>query len=671
MSRNNFDGKSCRRRTLATCQFVTAMATHPDPYASGTTSPEHSVEDLFDEDDVETAEERIERDNALPTVDYYAVLNVERNATDEDIKNAYRRLCLTFHPDKHHRPDSKVAAERRFEKIQKAYNILSNPTKRHIYDTYGDEAADMSWEVGVRGKTREEIREEYERHSRQRQELLAEQLVNSKGEIQLSLDASQIFDADVRLARRRRRRLPLGHFEPVKAEQSGLKEILQWPEIRQAFVKHAWETQLTAATGLAITGDVMARNGIGAGNVTATIKRVISPTLFTEVSGTLGQNALVQAKVVKSFANESFITLNGVAQSLSAPPNLTVVLGRRITSKTTGYITYRTGQYALGKWGADQDLSDQSACSLGMVRRAEKGQWNMDLQVGLSNSLVSLSYFRILPRSIRGRASIMLSTMMGAQASISGDKKVSKHGRIGLGVDCASMGGVTVRVKLARVGQKFVIPIMLTPQFDLRMAFWAAVVPMVFTFTLDRLYLSPRRKQRLAEKLIEVRAANAERIAQSRLEAEDAVHIMKDLVLRKLEAEESRHGLIVVEALYGKLPESTYAPDHSLSAQSIKSLIEKLGAPHESENIDGAEEKPYIDVTIAIQSLVNNSQLHVSGGHSKSNIIGFYDPCLGEAKRLRITYRFQGKLHQVEVDDQAAVAAPLRAHLVPELDKGL
>lgn len=45
---------------------------------------------------------------------------------------------------------------------------------------------------------------------------------------------------------------------------------------------------------------------------------------------------------------------------------------------------------------------------------------------------------------------------------------------------------------------------------------------------------------------------------------------------------------------------------------------------------------------------------------SQSNILGFYDPCLGEAKQLIIKYRFQHRLHEVSVDDTAPVACPLR-----------
>lgn len=70
-------------------------------------------------------------------VDYYKVLEVQRNATNVDIKKAYRRLALKWHPDKN--PDKKDEAEKRFKEISEAYEVLSDDQKRHIYDKYGKE----------------------------------------------------------------------------------------------------------------------------------------------------------------------------------------------------------------------------------------------------------------------------------------------------------------------------------------------------------------------------------------------------------------------------------------------------------------------------------------------------------------------------------------------------
>ena len=66
--------------------------------------------------------------------DYYTLLGVSRNAKEADIKKAYRRLARKLHPDVN--PGDKTAEEK-FKKIQEAYDVLSEPKKRAIYDQYG------------------------------------------------------------------------------------------------------------------------------------------------------------------------------------------------------------------------------------------------------------------------------------------------------------------------------------------------------------------------------------------------------------------------------------------------------------------------------------------------------------------------------------------------------
>ena len=66
--------------------------------------------------------------------DYYAILGVPKNATQEEIKRAYRRLAMQFHPDRN--PGNKEAEEK-FKEISEAYEVLSDPQKRAIYDREG------------------------------------------------------------------------------------------------------------------------------------------------------------------------------------------------------------------------------------------------------------------------------------------------------------------------------------------------------------------------------------------------------------------------------------------------------------------------------------------------------------------------------------------------------
>ncbi|KAK3038588.1 hypothetical protein RJ639_027251 [Escallonia herrerae] len=71
-------------------------------------------------------------------VDYYKVLKVGRSATEDDLKKAYKRLAMKWHPDKNSSTD-KREAEAKFKQISEAYDVLSDGQKRRIYDVYGEE----------------------------------------------------------------------------------------------------------------------------------------------------------------------------------------------------------------------------------------------------------------------------------------------------------------------------------------------------------------------------------------------------------------------------------------------------------------------------------------------------------------------------------------------------
>src|SRR5215208_108958 len=72
--------------------------------------------------------------------DFYSTLGVPRDASEDDLKKAYRKLAMQYHPD---RNNGSKEAEERFKAITEAYDVLRDPQKRQVYDRYG--------EAGLRG----------------------------------------------------------------------------------------------------------------------------------------------------------------------------------------------------------------------------------------------------------------------------------------------------------------------------------------------------------------------------------------------------------------------------------------------------------------------------------------------------------------------------------------
>ncbi|HDZ55717.1 MAG TPA: molecular chaperone DnaJ [Pseudomonas xinjiangensis] len=80
--------------------------------------------------------------------DYYEVLGVERGTSDAELKKAYRRLAMKFHPDRN--PDDK-GAEDKFKEANEAYEVLTDPNKRAAYDQYGHAGVDPNMGGGAGG----------------------------------------------------------------------------------------------------------------------------------------------------------------------------------------------------------------------------------------------------------------------------------------------------------------------------------------------------------------------------------------------------------------------------------------------------------------------------------------------------------------------------------------
>lgn len=67
--------------------------------------------------------------------DYYKTLGIAKGASEDEIKKAYRKMALKYHPDK----NKEAGAEAKFKEVAEAYDVLSDPKKKDIYDKYGED----------------------------------------------------------------------------------------------------------------------------------------------------------------------------------------------------------------------------------------------------------------------------------------------------------------------------------------------------------------------------------------------------------------------------------------------------------------------------------------------------------------------------------------------------
>lgn len=220
----------------------------------------------------ESAPGRSEQDQAGDKDEFYALLNVDKTASEVAIKDAYKTLAIVLHPDKHPDPERKAAAEAQFRRVRAAYEVLSNPEQRAVYDHLGTAGLSSPWTVAQRGQTAAELRAEIERDVLVRRVREAEGLISSKADFAAHVDASALFAVPERV--------------PRPAARAG--EEVTWSDrwnrvgVTQLMGKHSFETQATNSSWVNFSGHMLSRNGMGGGNFVGTLKTQVSPRFSSE-----------------------------------------------------------------------------------------------------------------------------------------------------------------------------------------------------------------------------------------------------------------------------------------------------------------------------------------------------------------------------------------------------
>eukprot|EP00124_Ichthyophonus_hoferi_P001503 Ihof_evm2s80 gene=Ihof_evmTU2s80 len=545
----------------------------------------------FDEDD-----ERSQQD-----VDYYSLLNLAKQATSDDIKASYRRLCVMYHPDKHHDEASREAATKLFNKIQRAYEVLSDEKMRAIYDIHGQKGLNAGLEMILRTSSPNEIREEYERLKRLKEEESLQRRTNQKSVVTVNVNACALFEKECR------------------TDPNILKNI----EIAGMDMQQSVMAPITESDTLTFHGALATSNGNGGGNLSVAARKDLNTSTWVESDVGVGDGQIYYAtfKGFHSLSPLMFASLSGTLQGrFGMHPRFgtTAMIGRQLDPAMMGYLTW--------KWGLENNMSTS------VVRTAENQSVSLAFQIGRP-SLVACTCDYKVNDELKLKASVQVGTS-GMAVEYGGDRKFSRHNKFGLGVSIGTNTGVVVKAQFTRANQTFMFPIQIAELPAASPIVWGSLVPIGLFYAVTAFIIDPWREMEKKRKLERLREENALLLEERRREAEAAVKLMKDGVEKRAQLEEDKKGLVIVRAWYGNL---------SIDPQPT------------NEN----SPPKIIDVTIAIQSLVKDSQLHLHES-TKSGLPGFYDCAIGEEKKLRIQYRFRGHLHEVILSDEEPMSCPKR-----------
>uniref|UniRef100_A0A7N8X4B4 DnaJ homolog subfamily C member 11 n=1 Tax=Mastacembelus armatus TaxID=205130 RepID=A0A7N8X4B4_9TELE len=479
-------------------------------------------------------------DDEIGNDDYYSLLNVRREATQEELKAAYRRLCMLYHPDKHRDPELKRQAEQLFNLVHEAYEVLSDPQARAIYDIYGKRGLDVEgWEVVERKRTPAEIREEYERLQREREERRLQQRTNPKGTISVGIDATDLFD----------------RYEEDYEDMVG--GGVPHMEINKMHISQSIEAPLTRRDTAILSGSLSTHNGNGGGTINFALRRVTSAKGWGEVELGAGDThgPLFGMKIFRNLTPRFFVTAQCGLQfsSRGVRPGVTTVLARHLDKNTMGYLQWR--------WGV------QSSMNTSIVRDTKSSHFTFAVQLGIPHTFMMMSYqYKFQDEDQTKIKGSVKSGFFGTVVEYGAERKISRHSVLGATVSVGVPQGISLKIK------------------DLE-------------------------KQR---------ESSASNIAKKKQEAEASV------------------SLIILNAWYGK-----FVTDNSRKHERAK----------------------VIDVTVPLQCLVKDSKLILTEA-TKSGLPGFYDPCVGEEKSLKVLYQFRGVMHQVLSGDTEPLRIPKQSHRI-------
>lgn len=531
--------------------------------------------------------------------EYYTLLNVSNNADQDEIRRAYHRLCKFYHPDKYLDEEKQKIATKFFRRIQEAYKVLSDPRTRAIYDKKGKAGLENDMAIVERTSLPTELLEEYEKLKELWEDRTYIQDSEPHGSFTMALDATPLVD---------------GYYGQggISLEKFEIQQSVNAPVTKSAFGN--------------VTGIVsMKKHSQMYGGIQFALRQLLSNQNWVKVSALMGSRPALGVEGYHVISDKMWVS--GQSSLMIAGPSVfgftaSGNITRRFNETTSGSIIVgEMGQTASVKLShrlspttgleGEVTVSEQSSHIKGIIRHQPLSQYmfKTGLQVGTN----------------------------GVNVFYGVEHEVAKLTTIGFTVLVGPRGGVALKLKLMRTAMNFQVRVKLSDYVGASAIFYATAIPLVLYGCVKGLALAPiLRKERL-EEIKEKKSERTKDMMEKKKFAEAAIELMQETMERILNTEQAKHGLLILEAWYGKLIDNQPG--------------------------DGLHHPKVIDVRIPLQCMVVDSKL-ILRESSKVSIPGFYDPCIGEKKFLKVIYEFRGMPHEVTVENSEPLIIPRVSHKV-------
>lgn len=564
---------------------------------------------------------------------YYSVLNLSKTASQSEITERYRGLSLIFHPDKQQDEEFKSTATTKFLEIQKAYEVLSDPFLREVYDVLGEKGLAIIRSPQFRTMPREEARKLLV----QLKGDMAFEALREKGfaggSLTCGIDAVSLFGPYLGSENDPWVRQILHRVEDVRMLTFGLRH-----EVQKSIDER---TNISGKAAMALDGGKLRNTLVG------TVRHQFSPR-FTSEFGIGLLPHLFQFTGTYAEAGTVISAHVSTPLALRTPdPSLKLSISRQL-------FRHRLETAAL-----EIDVGRRPHFAFNLVfpkvfgvNAAERPEEPRDssvppsssgLKIGTTHTMIGFAIHSIVPKLIAEWgitfAELGVQLKMALEFGIEGlawvyTGKWSPRPATSLTVAShLHPSGVVFRLDAAYHEQQITMPIVLATEYSPSIAICTAVLPSTVFVLGYHFIIKPRRRKR---RLASIRAARQvlEEEMGMRRERETLAGLLKDAARKSKHAETSRGGLVILQASWGS-----------------------------TEKEDGARDL-VMDVTTPLQALVHSSQLYIPGDRIKSNIRGFSDPAPFASKVLYVRYLFRGQTHYAEIPEDLPVVLPLAEHLV-------